>query len=338
MKYLETHSTDPSYNLAFEEWVLTHLSEGEYLILWQNDNAVIIGQNQNTPEEINPGFIREHGIRVVRRTTGGGAVYHDLGNLNYSFIRDYDREAGTDMLVFTDLVVTALKNLGLDACASGRNDILVDGKKVSGTAQRIVNVKTEEGSKERILYHGTLLFRSDPDMIAGALNADPLKFESKSTKSVRSRVGNIADYMPPDMGIREFWDAIKKCLGTGEGNGQDNAEQNRVDTDAVRRLKEEKYDTWEWNYGKSPKTEFRNRKRFAGGTVDIRLSIEKGIITEAAVYGDFLSLKPVSEIAEALKGCACNDASVKEILDRFTPADYFGTVTAEEVLQTILGR
>ena len=190
LHYLETGSTDPAYNLAFEEYVLTHRMDGDYLILWQNDNTVVVGQNQNTAAEINRAFVEAHGVHVVRRTTGGGAVYHDLGNLNYSFITD--EEAGSLRLErFTAPVVDALASLGLQAEASGRNDILVEGRKVSGTAQRVY--------KTRILHHGTLLFDSDPDMVAGALNVDPEKFRSKGRKSVRSRIGNIRSFLKQDM-------------------------------------------------------------------------------------------------------------------------------------------
>ena len=160
--YLETGSQNPYYNLAFEEFVLTHRVEGDYLILWQNDNTIVIGQNQNAEEEINRSFVEAHQIHVVRRSTGGGAVYHDLGNLNYSFITD----AGEDKLTFkrfTGPIVEALK-----------------GRKVSGTAQRIF--------KNRVLHHGTLLFDSNPSLVAGALQVDPSKFQSKSSKSVRSRI------------------------------------------------------------------------------------------------------------------------------------------------------
>ncbi|MEG2037634.1 MAG: lipoate--protein ligase family protein, partial [Ruthenibacterium sp.] len=164
MTYLETGSQNPYYNLAFEEFVLTERREGDYLLLWQNANTIVIGQNQNAEEEINRAFVEEHGIHVVRRTTGGGAVYHDLGNLNYSFLTDVSDSGTMSMARFTAPVVQALRDLGVQAEASGRNDILADGKKVSGTAQRL--------SRHRILHHGTLLFDSNPAMIAGALRAD----------------------------------------------------------------------------------------------------------------------------------------------------------------------
>ena len=206
--YLETGQTDPAYNLAFEEYVLLNKREGDLLILWQNDNAVIVGRNQNTEEEINRPFVEAHGIKVVRRITGGGAVYHDLGNLNYSFITDCGEFDHAAMAAFTWPVVAALRGLGLNAEGSGRNDITVDGRKVSGTAQRV------QGG--RILFHGTLLFDSDPEMVAGALRADPDKFRSKSTKSVRSRVGNIREFLPERMSLEVFRKYLKDFLLQGE--------------------------------------------------------------------------------------------------------------------------
>lgn len=326
MIYLETKSTNPYYNLAFEEWVLTNLTEDEYLILWQNDNTVVVGQNQNALAEINKEFCDEHHVNVVRRTTGGGTVYHDLGNLNYSFIKDRNAEAGVDMSEFTTVVVNALKKLGANASASGRNDILVDDKKVSGTAQRVVKA----GGKERILYHGTLLYKSDPSMIAGALNADPLKFKSKATKSVKSRVGNICDSMP-GVTLDEFWSLIKEgfCEGAVEATGL-------VDLDAVNKLKEEKYDTYEWNYGKSPVFDYHNKDKFDGGILEVYLSVKDGLISDISFYGDFLSLKNTVDIKEKLIGTEYDRESISKVLDEFTLTDYFGTITKDEIISLII--
>ena len=187
LHYLETGSTDPAYNLAFEEYVLTHRMDGDYLILWQNDNTVVVGQNQNTAAEINRAFVEAHGVHVVRRTTGGGAVYHDLGNLNYSFITD--EEAGSLRLErFTAPVVDALASLGLQAEASGRNNILVEGRKVSGTAQRVY--------KTRILHHGTLLYSADLTALRALANGARSHYSTKGIASVPPRMGTTFGSMP----------------------------------------------------------------------------------------------------------------------------------------------
>ena len=323
--YLETHSTDPAYNLAFEEYVLTNFRQGNILILWQNDNAVIIGRNQNTAEEINQSFVDQHGIRVIRRNTGGGAVYHDMGNLNYSFIADADSIDKAAIQYFLQPVVGALQALGLDAECSGRNDILVSGKKVSGTAQQL--------SKGRLLHHGTLLFDSNPDMISGALNPDPTKFQSKSVKSVRSRVGNIRAHLSEDMDINSFWTHLKSTL-----LGSEFTEVTLSDADlaAIKELKERKYDTWEWNYGKSPKFQMRSKKRFSCGLLDIHLSVTAGCISAIQIFGDFLALSPISDVESALLGCPCQRSKLLETLQSLDLSLYLGGITAEELTETIL--
>lgn len=322
--YLETGSQDPYYNLAFEEFVLTGRRQGEYLLLWQNDNTIVVGRNQNTEAEINREFVEARHIRVVRRATGGGAVYHDLGNLNYSFITDAGDAEKLTMERFTVPVVEALRGLGLNAEASGRNDILVDGKKVSGTAQRLV--------KGRILYHGTLLFDADPDMVAGALNADPAKFQSKSAKSVRSRVGNIRAALPRDMDLGAFWAYLKEALsGGGMVPGSLTAEERS----AVEELKRTKYDTWQWNYGRSPQYDLANRRRFEGGGLEVRVQVREGRITGVVFYGDFLARAPLDGLTAALEGCEFRREAVAAVLERFPLADLFGTITEEEVLETM---
>ena len=322
--YLETESLDPRYNLAFEEYILCNRREGDYLLLWQNDNTIVVGRNQNTEEEINRAFVEEHHIHVVRRTTGGGAVYHDLGNLNYSFITD---AGGSDQLAmerFTRPVVEALKMLGLQAAASGRNDILIAGRKVSGTAQRIVN--------GRILHHGTLLFDSNPAMVAGALKVDPEKFRSKSTKSVRSRIGNIRDFLRQDMDLPAFWRFLKEYLaGSGIAAGS-LAPEELVN---VETLKREKYDQWAWNFGKSPQYDMTNKKYWGGGCLEVRLSVADGNIQDILFYGDFLAVRPLDEVTAALRGCCFRKEDVAWILDRFPIAAYFGGIHKEEILGTI---
>lgn len=325
--YLETRSDDPTYNLAFEEYVLTHLRTGNYLILWQNRNAVIIGRNQNTAEEINSDFVKAHNISVVRRNTGGGAVYHDLGNLNYSFITDAEDLSSRSAQKFTEPVVRVLRGLGLDAESSGRNDILVAGHKVSGTAQQIL--------KGRILHHGTLLFDSNPDMISGALNPDPTKFQSKSVKSVRSRVGNIRSFLPVDMDLNHFWDYLKTAL-VSESIVPISLSDAQLT--AVRALKQEKYDTWQWNYGTSPKYDLCVKRRWSGGLLELRVSIQSGRIAALQIYGDFLALTPIDSLQAALLGCEYRRDVLEQTLSGICLEECLGSITREEFINTLMNQ
>ncbi len=322
--YLETGSQNPFYNLAFEEYVLRNRVDGEYLMLWQNENTIVIGRNQNAMAEINHSFVTSHGIHVVRRITGGGAVYHDLGNLNYSFITDAGDTSQLSMTRFTAPIVAALKSLGLDAEASGRNDILVEGKKVSGTAQCIID--------GRILHHGTLLFDSNPEMIAQALNVDPRKFQSKSSKSVRSRVGNIRSFLREDMDIREFWDYLKKFL-SGSGFRQDKL--NEIELKNIEDLEKTIYNTWQWNFGHSPKFDLINRNHFEGGLLEIGIHAESGRIAEIRFFGDFLAVSPVKDVENALLGCPLRVEDVENVLKTFDLRLIFGGISCEEILKTI---
>ena len=325
--YMETGSTDPAYNLAFEEYVLLNRREGDLLLLWQNANAVIIGRNQNTEEEIDSAFVAAHGVKVVRRITGGGAVYHDLGNLNYSFITDCGEFGSAAMSAFTGPVVAALRGLGLNAEASGRNDITVDGCKISGTAQRIQN--------GRILFHGTLLFDSDPEMIAGALRADPDKFRSKSTKSVRSRVGNIRGFLKDKMTLEAFWNYLRGSILQGDFQEifPDEGEKR-----AIAELKQSKYDSWDWNYGHSPRFDRNVKTVTPGGILKTGITVARGgVISAVSFRGDFLSRRDVGEIEEALTGCRYEREEMRKVLEAFPLPEYFGSISLDEVLESLTG-
>ena len=241
MLLIDARTLDPDHNLALEEYVFTSMPrDKEYLILWQNDNAVIIGRHQNTLAEIDESYVQEKGIRVVRRMSGGGAVYHDLGNLNFSFIVD---AAGSqvDLERFCLRIAVALGKLGLDARLDGRNDILAEGCKISGNAQYM-----KEG---RVMHHGTLLFDSDLSVLSKALKPDPEKIKAKGVKSVRSRVANIRSLLKQDMTLQEFRDHLARYLLGGDGVRYQLTEQDLAAVEAIRAAR---YGTWEWNYGASP--------------------------------------------------------------------------------------
>ncbi|MCR5089617.1 MAG: lipoate--protein ligase [Oscillospiraceae bacterium] len=322
--YIETGSTDPCYNLAFEEFLLEKRQEGEWLMLWQNADTIVIGLNQNADEEINADFVREQGIRVVRRCTGGGAVYHDLGNLNYSFLEDLGDAEQLSIRRFTEPVCRALERLGISAETSGRNDILADGKKISGTAQRIL--------RGRILHHGTLLFDSDGGRMAAALKTDPSKFESKSAKSVRSRVGNLRPLLPGNMDLESFRALLLQEL-TRDGLQRESLTETELSE--IRTLAEKKYRSWEWTYGRNPPYQFRNRQRFAGGTLEVLLRTEKERIREIAFRGDYMAVLPGGELSEALKGVPMQRDAVRRVLDRFPLPLVFGGITEEEILSVL---
>ena len=322
MHYMETGSTDPAYNLAFEQFVFENCFSGSYVILWQNDNTIVVGRNQNTLQEINRQFVEEKGIHVVRRMTGGGTVYHDLGNLNYSYISDYDENVS--MEAFNAPVCSALGKLGLIARSSGRNDITVDEKKVSGVAQRIY--------KNRILHHGCILFNADTTVLAGALNADPEKFTSKSVKSVSSRVANISDLLETKIGMDEFKDRIRKEL---IGAGAVNFSLSEAELDAVEKLAENKYRSWEWNYGHSPEYTFHHKKRFPAGSLEVFLNIKNGYITDAVFFGDFMAQMDHTAASEALKGVRFQKEDVQKALDIPDLDKMFGGITAENIADVI---
>ena len=314
--YIQTGSVEPDYNLALEEYILTHRTAGSYLLLWQNDNAIILGQNQNMAAEIDPLFVRAHQIRVVRRSTGGGAVYHDLGNLNYSFITDWD-VCGEDVgQSFVLPVVRALRELGLAAEGSGRNDILVEEKKVSGTAQRICG--------SRILHHGTLLFDSDLDVLSCALKTDPEKFQTKNIRSVRSRVANIRQMLKSDMDLDSFRDHMLRSLTRGQYVPQSLSTR---ELEAVEQIRADKYGNPAWNRGREGHYTLCNRRRWNGGSVEFCAAVDGGLMTEVAFFGDFLSARPLDELVQALRGCPFLPGAVEAVFRRQPINEYFGAVS-----------
>ncbi len=324
MLYIQNDSTDPRYNLALEEYVFKHLKfEEDFIMLWQNEPSVIVGKNQNTVEEINVDYVEQHGIHVVRRSTGGGAVYHDLGNLNYTFITKADG-TGIDFRKFTQPVIRVLNSLGVPAEFNSRNDIAIRGKKFSGNAQRVY--------KNRVLHHGTIMFNSKLEDVHNVLKVKAEKFKSKSVKSVRSRVTNISDYLPEPITIDEFKKLLLERLFLEQDSPKREYVLTEEDQAEIREMMEEKYANWEWNYGYSPKFNYEKTDRFDGGTLQVRLNVVKGIIEECKIYGDFFGVEDVQDVENRLKGVRYDRAAIQEALQGVDLDPYFGGITRDELL------
>jgi len=320
--------TDPRINLAIEEFVLRNMDieKDDFLLFYINQPSIIIGKNQNTIEEINTDYVEDNGIIVVRRLSGGGAVYHDLNNLNFSFLTKDDGNSFHNYKKFTQPVVDALKKLGVDAELSGRNDILAEGKKVSGNAQY--------ATRGRMFSHGTLMFKTDVDAVVSSLKVKKDKIESKGIKSVRSRVGNISDYLKEPLTIEEFRMEILKSIFGGEDFIQ-YYELTDEDWKKIHEISEERYQKWEWNYGKSPRFNIQKTNRFPSGSIDIRLEVNKGIIEEIKIFGDFFGVGDVADIEKLLVGVRYERSSIADAIESIDTTHYFGAVTKDEFLKLI---
>ncbi|WHY78917.1 lipoate--protein ligase [Neobacillus sp. WH10] len=319
--------TDPRINLAIEEYALKNLDINEtYLLFYINEPSIIIGKNQNTIEEINTEYVESNGIHVVRRLSGGGAVYHDLGNLNFSFITKDDGESFHNFRKFTEPVVAALKKLGVNAELSGRNDLEVEGRKISGNAQF--------STKGRMFSHGTLLFNSEMDHVVSALKVKKDKIESKGIKSVRSRVANISEFLTEKIDIQEFRSLILTSIFAGQEEIPEYM-LTEEDWEKIYQLSEERYQNWEWNYGRSPKFNLQHSHRFPVGSIDVRLEVNKGILENCKIYGDFFGVGDVSDIENILKGIRYEKNEIEKRLSEVDITHYFGSVSKEEFINLI---
>lgn len=320
--------TDPRINLAIEEYVLKNMDidVDSYLLFYINEPSIIIGKNQNTVEEVNTEYVDANGIHVVRRLSGGGAVYHDLGNLNFSFLTKDDGDSFRNFAKFTQPVIEALAKMGVKAELKGRNDILVDGKKISGNAQF--------ATKGRMFSHGTLMFDTEIERVVQALRVKKDKIESKGIKSIRSRVTNIKDYMEEDMTIEQFRMEILKSIFGGEEHIQ-YAPLTEQDWENIHQLSKERYQTWEWNYGRSPKFNMQHSHRFPVGGIDVRLQVNKGTIEDIHIYGDFFGLGEVADLEKALIGTTYNRETILNAIAPLSVEKLLGGITEEEFVNLI---
>ncbi len=324
MRYIDNTFTDPYFNLAAEEYLLKH-TEDEIFSLWRDEPCIIVGKNQNTLSEINIDYVKEKDIKVVRRLTGGGAVFHDLGNINYTFIVNDDKSF-SDFVSFCKPIIEVLQTLGVKAEFSGRNDMLIEGKKFSGTAQC--------KHKNRVLHHGTLLFSSNMVDLSGALKPKAVKFTDKSVKSVASRVTNISNHLENPMTVEEFKDYIFKYIIKEEGTIIEALQPKEIE--AIEKLKTERYSTWEWNYGKSPRYEYYNEGKFLGGTVEITMDVSKGHISKINLYGDFFGKMDIKGLEEVLIGVEHKEEAIRKALEEIDLASYMVNITVEDLLSLLI--
>lgn len=321
------HHYDPRVNLAIEEYLLRKIRlEDDILLFYINEPSVIIGRNQNAIEEINREYVDEQNIHVVRRLSGGGAVYHDHGNLNYSLITRGGKEDATNFKKFTAPVIRALNEMGIPAELSGRNDILVDGRKVSGNAI----YSTHQG----IVCHGTLLLQTDLTVLSNALNVKPQKIESKGIKSVRSRVANLSEFMMHPMDIETFRTRLMRSIF-------DNALEipqyhlTTRDWEEIQAISDERYMTWQWNYGRAPAFNLQKVNRFAFGEIDARIQVVDGIIQCIKFYGDFFGEQDVAELEKRLTGARYEVGSLQTALQGVDMNSYFSGFTTPEFIEFI---
>ena len=326
MFYLESPSRDPYFNLALEEYVFERMDKSKsYFMLWQNDNTIVVGKYQNTAEEIDQAYVDAQGIRVARRLSGGGAVYHDKGNLNFTFIVDQADAPGLNFKIFVEPVIRALARFGVHAEFTGRNDLTIDGMKFSGNAQY--------ARRGRLLHHGCIMLDSNLTSVADALRVKEAKFASKAVKSVRSRVTTINAHAPAPISMEDFKGALKECaMASGELEPCTLTEE---DLAAIRKLRDEKYATWAWNYGCSPAYDMRREMKFPAGLVTAHLSAEGGKIKAVRFYGDFFGGE-LGELEGAMVGLPL-DGHLTEALEALRVGDYMSGITAEELSRLLRG-
>ena len=326
MILIQWPDTDAYFNLAAEEYVFSQLdSKQEYLLLWQNRNAIVVGVHQNTYQEINPEFVQQNNVQVVRRLTGGGAVYHDLGNLNFSFVVNADGK-GFNFRLLAQPVVQTLNRLGVAAEFNGRNDLTIDGLKISGNAEMIRG--------DRLLHHGTLLFNSNLETLSAALKVKGDKIESKGIKSVRSRVTNIRDHLP-ELTIDAFKEMLVEEIS--HSNRQIiEYDFTEADQAAISKLREEKYSTWNWNYGRSPDYNVKKERRFSGGGLCLYMTVHQGLIQSLRIFGDFFGEGELSEIEQHLVGAEMREDAIATALDGVDMPGYIHGLSRDEFVKMVI--
>lgn len=333
MIFVPNENNDPRVNLAIETYLLKEMPLDEPILLFYiNDPSIIIGRNQNTIEEINKEYVEEKGIHVVRRLSGGGAVYHDHGNLNFSFIMPDDGNSFRDFEKVTKPIIQALHELGVSGAElKGRNDLVIDGMKFSGNAMYATD--------GRMFAHGTLMFDSDIDEVVNALKVRKDKIESKGIKSIRSRVTNIKPFLPKEkqgMTTEEFrQDILLNIFGVDSVDEVKTYELTAEDWEKINQISDEYYRNWGWNYGKSPSFNLERRHRFPIGSIEVRMNVEDGLINEIKIYGDFFGLGEITDVEKKLIGINYEKQAIIEAVSAIDVKKYFGNIEKQEFVDLL---
>ncbi|HGD1380236.1 TPA: lipoate--protein ligase [Streptococcus agalactiae] len=328
MKYIVNTSNDPAYNVALEAYAFQKLTDiDEIFILWINEPAIIIGRHQNTIQEINKEFIDKNGIHVVRRLSGGGAVYHDLNNLNYTIISNNTQEGAFDFQTFSKPVIDTLAKLGVKAEFTGRNDLEINGQKFAGNAQAYY--------KGRMMHHGCLLFDVDMSVLGQALKVSKDKIESKGIKSVRARVTNIVDHLSDKITVQEFSDAILAQMKE-EYPEMDEYVFSDAELSEIQAMRDNQFATWDWTYGKAPEYTIERGVRYPAGKITTYANVENSTIKSVKIFGDFFGVKPVDDIEKMLEGVRYDYKDVLAALKTVDTSQYFSRMTPEEITKAIV--
>lgn len=324
MLIIDSPSHNAYFNIASEEYLLKKFTTEDLFLLYINAPSIIVGKFQNTLAEINLDYVKEKNINVVRRMSGGGTVYHDLGNLNFSFHTLLGQHDFMDFSIFTKPVLTMLNNLGVPAVLEGRNDLLVEGKKFSGNAKLARHGK--------MIQHGTILLNSEMEVLGEALKINPLKFIDKATKSNRSRVVNLINYLPEKTTTSD----MKKWLSEEIMKNNPDAkpyEFTEEDLKGIETLMKEKYETWDWNFGFSPNYNFKKAIKIPAGFIEVHLDVVKGIIEKAKIFGDFFASESIENLEEKLVGEKHETSHLERLFSNIDLTQFFGKVSQEEIIE-----
>lgn len=325
--------TDPRINLAIETYLVQEMPLDEPILLFYiNEPSIIIGRNQNTIEEINVDYVEDNGIHVVRRLSGGGAVYHDEGNLNFSFIMPDDGESFRNFGKVTQPIIDALHELGVEGAElKGRNDLVIDDKKFSGNAMYATN--------GRMFAHGTLMFDSDVNEVVNALKVRKDKIESKGIKSIRSRVTNIKPFLSDEyqyMSTKDFRkEILLKIFDTTEINDVNEYKLTEEDWKKINAISDKLYRNWDWNYGRSPEFDIVRRKRFPIGSIEAKMNVSDGEIKDIRIFGDFFGLGQIADVEGILTGVKYDKESITKAVEEIDVKKYFGNIEATDLIELL---